>query len=375
MGSISFATLACAAILTLATTAVTFGGRVAGRSPSGEIRPAATMNVARSGHTATLLKDGTVLIAGGMRRNGDFTPTAETYDPKTNRFTPTKDMLVGRVGAAAALLASGKVLVVGGWYVTDDAEVYDPASRSFSAVSRMNQKRARPTATLLNDGTVLIAGGEVNGDTLAATASAEIFDPRTGKFTPIGEMHVPRSTHTATLMRDGRVLIVGGSPGRAQVTDTAEIFDPKTHTFIVVGHLSVPRYKHAACLLDDGSVLVVGGSDDKDWRGAYDTAEIFNRKKNAFEPAGKMSQARFKLPPEAVLVNGKVVVFGGASGAAIYNEHARTFAEVSGAQDTERFYPSATALQDGRVLLAGGYPRKPPYDATKSAWLYILNER
>lgn len=357
----------------VATTAVAFtlGSKSAPQNKAGEIIPAATMNVPRSGHTATLLRDGTVLIAGGMLRNGDFTATAETYDPKINRFTPTKDMLLGRVGAAATLLPSGRVLIVGGWYNTDEAEIYDPAARSFTRVAHMSQRRARPTATLLNDGTVLITGGEGDGDTLAATSSAELFDERTGKFTPVRSMRVARSTHTATLLRDGRVLIVGGSSGREQVTNTAEVYDPKTRTFMLVGQLSVPRYKHAACLLDDGSVLVVGGSDEKDWKGAYDSAEIFNPQTNKFQPAGKMLSKRFKLPPEAVLMNGKVVVFGGAKGLAVYNGQSKNFAEVIGADDTERFYPSATALKDGRVLLAGGYPRHPPYDATRSAWLYV----
>lgn len=357
--------------LIVATAALAFSGPSSTHINIGQIQPTASMNVARSGHTATLLHDGTVLLAGGMLRNGDFTATAETYDPKTSRFTPTKDMAVGRVGAAATLLPSGRVLIVGGWNITDDAEIYDPASRSFARVSHMNQKRARPTATLLNDGTVLVAGGEVDSDTLATTASAELFDERTGNFTSINAMHIPRATHTATLLRDGRVLIVGGATGRNNITDAAEVYDPKKRTFTLAGRLSVPRYKHAACLLNDGSVLVVGGSNEKDWKGAYDTAEIFNPLKNSFEPTGKMSEGRFKLPPEAVLVNGMAVVFGGATGADVYDEQSKTFLGVAGSEDTERFYPSATALKDGRVLLAGGYPRHPPYDATRNAWLYV----
>lgn len=359
------------ALLSVAALIATLGSKSAPHSKAGEIVPAANMNVARSGHTATLLRDGTVLVTGGMLRNGDFTATAETYDPATSRFTPTKNMTTARVGSAAALLPSGKVLIVGGWYVTDTAEIYDPATRTFAATMKMSQKRARPTATLLNDGTVLITGGEVNSDTLAATASAEIFDERVGKFTPVSAMHMPRSTHTATLLTDGRVLIVGGAKGREEVTDTAEIYDPGTRSFTLVGRMSVPRYKHAACLLGDGSVLVVGGSDEKDWKGAYDSAEVFDPRKNAFAAAGRMSEGRFKLPPEAAAVGGKIVVFGGAAGAAVYDEKSRKFESVEASADTERFYPSATALKDGRVLLAGGYPKHPPFDATRSAWLFV----
>jgi len=211
----------------------------------------------------------------------------------------------------------------------------------------------------------------VDGNTLTATSSAEIFDERSGKFTPVGAMHVPRSAHTATLLRDGRVLVVGGTPARHEVTDTAEVYNPTTRSFTVVGRLSVPRYKHTAGQLSDGMVLIAGGSDFRDWNGAYDSAEIFDPRKNIFGPAGKMPQARFKLPPEAALVGGKMLVFGGAPGAALYNEQSVTFETVAGSNDTERFYPSATVLPNGQVLLAGGYPRNPPYDATRGAWLFV----
>ena len=157
-------TLAAAAslgFLLVFAIVISLGGDTPKRQVSGQIIPTSSMNVPRSGHTATLLRDGTVLIAGGMLRNGDFSSTAEIFDPKTNQFSPVKDMLLGRVGAAAAVLPSGKVLIVGGWYETDEAEIYDPATRSFAATGRMSERRARPTATVLRDGTVLITGGSM----------------------------------------------------------------------------------------------------------------------------------------------------------------------------------------------------------------------
>jgi hypothetical protein len=341
----------------------------------GEIITTSSMNVARSGHTATLLRDGSVLIAGGMRRNGDFTNTAETYDPKSNKFTPAGNMLVGRVGAAAAQLPSGRVLIVGGWFVTDDAEIYDPASRTFKSAGHMTERRARPSATLLQDGTVLVAGGEVDSDTMATTTSAEVFDEGTGKFTRVGAMHVGRVTHTATLLKGGRVLITGGGTGREQVTDTAEIYDPKTRSFSLAGNMAKPRHKQTAILLDNGSVLVAGGSDQRDWVGAYDSAEIFDPASNRFTLlSSKMSSGRFKLPGEAALLpNREVFIFGGARGGAIFDQRTKDFAQVPGPADTERFYPTATALRDGRVLLAGGYPKHSDA-ATTSAWLYVSDK-
>jgi len=338
----------------------------------GEIVPTASMSVPRSGHTATLLQDGTVLVAGGMLRNGDFTRTSETYDPRTNKFSPAGDMLVGRAGAAAAVLPSGRVLIVGGWRITDDAETYDPQTRSFHSAGRMTERRARPTATLLPDNTVLITGGEIDPDTLASTPSAEVFDERTGKFARVGGMHIGRSMHTATLLQDGRVLVAGGGTGREQVTDTAEIYDPGSRTFSQVGKMLKPRYKHTAVLLGDGTVLVAGGSDERDWRGAYDSAEIFDPRSGKFTLlTGRMDSGRFKLPPEAVrTAGGATLIFGGAPGGVLFDEHSRGFVSVPGTSETERFYPTATALQDGRILLAGGYPKHSDA-ATALAWLYI----
>ena len=336
----------------------------------GQITPTSVMNVPRSGHTATLLRDGTVLMAGGMLRNGDFSDTAEVFDPKTNRFSPTGNMLRGRVGAAAAVLPSGKVLIAGGWHETDEAEIYDPATRSFAVTARMSEKRARPTATVLRDGTALITGGECDPNTMEAANSAEVYDEKTGVFTRVGAMHMGRSMHTATLLQDGRVLVAGGGTAREQVTDTTEIYDPKTRSFSLAGKMSVPRYKHTAVLLDDGTVLIAGGSDARDWKSAYDSAEIYNPRTNAFVPAGKMRDGRFKLPAEAVRMKNGVLVFGGAQGAALYDERNKEFREVAGSVDTERFYPSATLMDDGRVLLAGGYPRHSDA-ATRNAWLYV----
>jgi hypothetical protein len=94
----------------------------------------------RSGHTATLLPDGKVLIAGGMRRNQDFYKSAELYDPATGKFQPTGEMSIGRVGHFAILLRSGKVLVGGGWIgrgTTDSAELYDPTTGKFTVISKM----------------------------------------------------------------------------------------------------------------------------------------------------------------------------------------------------------------------------------------------
>ena len=200
----------------------------------GSVEPAAPMLEPRSGQTATLLPDGKVLIAGGMRKNQDFYRSAEIYDPATGKFHLTGEMNVARVGHIAVLLGSGKVLIAGGWVGqggTDSAELYDPATGKFALIARMTSRRGRPSATLLPDGDVLIAGGEERNN--ESLASAEIFHVNTLSFQPTAAMHHARISHTATLLKDGRVLIAGGYAGN--VSSNAELYDPKTGTFMETG--------------------------------------------------------------------------------------------------------------------------------------------
>src|SRR5579863_8064635 len=145
----------------VAATAFRIGSTAASTTASssvGSLNSAAPMISPRSGHTATLLPNGKVLVAGGMRRNQDFYKSAELYDPATGKFQPTGAMSIGRVGHIAVLLGSGKVLIAGGWVGmggTDSAELYDPVTGKFTVIAKMTVQRGRPSATLLADGDVL----------------------------------------------------------------------------------------------------------------------------------------------------------------------------------------------------------------------------
>jgi Kelch motif/Galactose oxidase, central domain len=338
-------------------------------SPAGSVSPASPMLEPRSGHTATLLQDGKVLIAGGMRRNQDFYESAELYDPATGKFQATGAMTVARVGHAAVLLRSGKVLVVGGWVgrgCTDSAELYDPATGKFTALSKMTGKRGRPSATLLGSGDVLITGG-ADHDTPGGVASAEIFRADFLKFELVGPMHSARISQTATVLNDGRVLIVGGRGGT--VTASAELYDPTTKQFVVTGSLLTARYKHSAGLLPDGRVLIAGGSDDRDWQGKMNSAEIYDPRTGQFRGTSPLNDSRFKLPEEAAqLASGQILVAGGSKKVEVYDPATGKFLMAAGQMMDARHFMTETKLKDGSVLLAGGYPNND--QGTTETWIY-----
>jgi Kelch motif/Galactose oxidase, central domain len=335
---------------------------------AGSVVAATSMLEPRSGHTATLLPNGKVLIAGGMRRNQDFYTSAELYDPAAGKFQATGEMNQRRVGHIAVLLGSGKVLIAGGWVGsggTDSAELYDPATGKFSRISPMTSRRGRPSATLLPNGDVLIAGGErVDNQSLA---SAEIFHAKTLSFQPTGSMHHARVSQSATLLNDGRVLIAGGYGD--SVLSSAEIYDPRTGAFTETANMLTARCKHTAGLLSDGRVLIAGGSDERGWNGNLSSAEIYDPKTGKFTAAASLHDARFKLPDEAVLLgSGRLLVAGGSREVEIFDPASGQFLVAAGQMNDARHFMSETKLKDGRVLLAGGYPNND--QATAQTWIY-----
>ncbi|HEY3972788.1 MAG TPA: kelch repeat-containing protein [Candidatus Sulfotelmatobacter sp.] len=337
-------------------------------SSAGSLTPVSPMLEPRSGHSATLLPNGKVFIAGGMRRNQDFYKSAELYDPATGKFQPAGEMHERRVGHIAVLLPSGKVLIAGGWVGmggTDSAELYDPAIGKFKVIGKMTVPRGRPSATLLANGDVLIASGEIRDN--ESLASAEIFHASSLTFQASGAMHHARIAHTATLLEDGRVLIAGGYSD--SVLSGAELYDPKTGKFTETGNMAIPRCKHTAGLLPDGRVLIAGGSDERGWNGNLNAAEIYDPRTGKFTAAASLNDKRFKLPDEAVqLPSGKLLIAGGSKEVEVFDPASGKFLVASGQMSDSWHYLSETKLRDGSVLLAGGYPNNP--DATAQAWIY-----
>jgi hypothetical protein len=351
-------------------------GAPGGGEPGGptDVVALAPMSVARAVHTEVPLHDGRVLIAGGFDDAGHTHATTELYDPTTRRFVPGASMATARVDHTATVLDDGRVLIVGGFAgdALASAELYDPASDAFASAGRLRTARNGHNAVRLGDGRILIVGGDGPGGTFLA--SAEIFDPRTGEFTLTGSMAVARSSHTATLVPDGRVLVTGGHVGHQaelQIHATAELYDPVRGTFSPTGSMSRVRHKHDAAPLPDGRVLIVGGADARDDRGAYDSAEAYDPDSGTFSPAGQMLWQRYKIQATTVpLFNGQLLLAGGALEAELYDPSGGVFERVSGDFGDRPLFAAASLLVDGSVLITGGYGLHSY--ARANAWIYTI---
>ena len=299
----------------------------------------------RSLHTATLLPNGQVLLTGGLIgidivnfrvNNVTATATAELFDPLAGTFTPTGNMATARDGHTATLLPNGKVLIAGGAASRVlSAEIYDPSTGAFTSTGNLSMNRRGHTAVLLPNGTVLIAGGNADGD-------IEIYDPSTGTFLMGGRA----DSYTATLLANGKVLITGILEGQLYDAATgalastglmtdwqtlpeaallmngkvlvagdaetdvggpykiAELYDPATATFTRTGPTTTPRTYHTTTLLPDGTVLLTGGL-------AASSAELYDPIAGAFAWAGDMSAIRF-AHTATLLNDGRVFIAGGS---------------------------------------------------------------
>ena len=339
--------------------------------------PASVMTVGRQIHTATLLPDGHVLVAGGYAFGDSGLASADLYDPATHTFNPTGSLADARGRHTSTLLADGRVLITGGGpasYVVGDAfsflataELYDATAGTFSRTGSMATPREVHTATLLSDGRVLITGGIDVID--HALTSAELYDPNTGTFSPTGSMATARSFHTATLLADGRVLIAGGGTGTwgygGPFIASAEIYDPKTGKFSTTGPMVSGRAWHTATRLSDGRVLITGGSSDTGTDQA--SAELYDPKTGMFSATGPMTDVRI-FHTATLLTDGRVLVAGGGRDyanhvflqtAELFDPKTATFT-ATGSLASARTFQAATLLSDGRVLVSGGYGARAP---------------
>ncbi|MBP8242252.1 MAG: hypothetical protein KAX36_07730 [Thermoflexales bacterium] len=242
-----------------------------------------------------------------------------------------------------------------------------PAPSSLTRLT-MGTPRAAHTATLLADGRILIVGGfRGNEETIG---EAELFDPALGAFRLLGPMLDPRVGHTATRLQDGRVLIVGGWSNHQRV-DTVEIFDPATETFKRLGRLNGPRADHTATLLADGRVLIAGGFEARNAPRAV--AEVFDPRANIFTPVGALGVPR-SGHTATLLADGRVLIAGGTlagdkvtASLEIFDPASNVFTAARDLAIRRRKH-AAVMLADGRVLIVGGTDERDwayPYDSTE----------
>jgi len=340
----------------------------ASAAASGTFTATGSMHAAHTEGKATLLQNGQVLVSGANSGGGaPELPSPELYNPATGAWTVTGQMNTPRTDAATALLQNGQVLAAGGSgggsFPLASAELYNPATGTWSVTGSMHQGRSGvagagdPSATLLRDGQVLIAGGEdANFNRLT---SAELYNPATGKFTPTGNMNFAREGQSATLLANGQVLIAGGTGATA----AAELYNPATEKFTATGSMAAARGGNVATLLPGGDVLVTQGS----------AAGLFAER---YHPAtGQWSNASTGLhtcistqecqanSTATLLGTGNVLVAGGfvglisnpqtTAGAMLYHPDTNTWT-TTGNMTTGRENHTATLLQDGQVLMAGG---------------------
>ncbi|HEX7497349.1 MAG TPA: kelch repeat-containing protein [Candidatus Limnocylindrales bacterium] len=328
------------------------------------------MTVPRQGHSSTRLNDGTVLIVGGTSSDGSALPTAELYDPAMGKFKATGSMSEGHSGHMTTLLENGRVLIVGGYGhngTLASAELYDPATGKFTETGSMSKPRGEAVEALLPDGRVLVAGGQADGTNKdARLASAEIYDPAKETFSPTGSMRTARVDATATPLPNGKILVAGGYDAQGYLP-SAELYDPATGVFTATGSMSHNLVGLTATLLKDGRVLVAGGesacrSADPDHACVgveSNSAELYDPGTGKFTKTGSMSSGRI-LPTATLLNDGRVLIAGGFThgtgpynSAELYDPSTGSFSDA-GSMGARRGYHTATLLTGGLVLIAGG---------------------
>ena len=337
-----------------------------------------SMNVGRFSFTATLLQNGKVLVAGGAIPGNLTTNTAELYDPATGTFIATGSMHQARLGFSATRLQNGKVLVAGGGNDTQvalkTAELYDPATGTWSTTGNMKEGRQQHSAVLLNDGTVLVTGGNIDRTPCTTAvcvntiAESELYNPSTGQWQKVGDMTIPRSFFTTTLLTTGKVLAVGGRIHTGpdyfdyHAIAWADLYERTTKKWTTTGTMSISREDQSVVLLANGQLLVMGGTT-VDFNGVtVASAELYDPATETWTITGTMLQGRERFTA-TLLQNGQVLVAGGdyfdgvnagvLTACELYDPTLSTWSATA-SMNTPRFGAKAVLLRNQQVLEVGG---------------------
>ena len=345
-----------------------------------------TMTAARAYGTATVLLNGKVVFAGGQDINGAAQASVEVYDPATGQFSPlVATMSTARKSHTAVLLNNGTVLIAGGidgnGNILNTAEIFDPTAGTLTLLTNtMSDSRALHAATLLDNGQVLISGGQ---DATSIVNTAEIYDPALEQFICVGgvsatpplcnpSMTDSRMGHTATLLGDGSVLMVGGKDNTGAYIISADRFTPAVATnagagvFKFGGQMSDARFGHTATRLGDGTVLIAGGNDGFDVPSDRRNLQSRDRPVRSDRQFGfgrdhhdDAAEESYGDPPEQR--------YGGARGRrrqfrqpALQRRDLRpesgTFSALASQMSQSRSFHTANLLASGLLLIAGGVP-------------------
>ncbi len=340
----------------------------AASSPAqGRFVPAGSLSVARVAHTATLLADGRVLVTGGRTTDGLTTlATVELFDPRSKTWKVAAPMSTARSHHTATLLADGRVLVTGGtsadpdptqarFIALDTAEVFDPVKNAWKPVAPLHDARNGHTATLLDDGTVLVIGGA--REQRVHLASVERYDVKANTWTVLAPLTVPRFMHVALKLSDGSVVVMGGrGAGKVGSLDSVERFDPKAGTWNVAPAMTEPRQRTGAVQLGDG-VVVLGGQTASS---STNLAETWSPGAEAWKPLENHLSMALASHSATLLGTSDLLVIGGEPPNAVDTTRAQRWSHatkqwcLAGELRFPRKAHTATALKDGRVLVVGG---------------------
>ena len=346
------------------------------------------MLYSRVNHSATLLRDGRVLVVGGMDEGFNPLRTAEVFDPETNRWTAAAEMRDARTEHSATLLKDGRVIVTGGMNenleLMGTTEIFDPDTGKWIEHASMRTVRRGHFTLTLNDGMVAVVGGVgqtlgglgilANISAVGALLSTEIYDPQTDTWSRASDMREGHSGGLAVLLKDGRVLIAGGY-NQAEGLASSEVFDPIIDEWMRTASMVRKTFANTATVLSDGTVLFTGGFGMSRAKGGITPgSEVFDPKTNEWRKAPDTVHGRMKHTI-TLLPDGRVITIGGATAGGPVNTAEYmdpmtwAWSEIT-PMSVQRSGHTATLLFDGRILVAGGSPETTveAYDTDADEW-------